>query len=64
MLAGTPLYGTVAVSPEEMSEASQWVAAKFKGVGASESYSSAAAVLVHLRRAGLIGIPGPMEAGA
>ena len=31
-LACTPSYGTVSVSPEEMGEASQWVAAKFKGV--------------------------------
>src|ERR1035441_10190633 len=37
VLACTSLYGTVSVSPEEMGEASSWVAAKFHGVLASEA---------------------------
>ena len=37
VLACIPMRGAVSVSPEEMGEASQWVAAKFKGVVASEA---------------------------
>ena len=35
VLACTPIYGTVSVSPEEMNEASRWMAAKFQGVVAA-----------------------------
>ena len=35
-LACIPMRGAVSVSPEELGEASQWVAAKFKGVAAAE----------------------------
>jgi hypothetical protein len=37
VLACTPMCRAVSVSPEEMSEASQWVAAKFQGMVASEA---------------------------
>ena len=37
VLACLPMRGAVSVSPEEMGEASQWVAAKFKGVVSSEA---------------------------
>lgn len=37
VLACIPTCGAVSVSPEEMSEASQWVAAKFEGVLAREA---------------------------
>src|ERR1035437_10365250 len=37
VLACRPGYGTVSVSPEEMSEASRWVAAKFMGVATNEA---------------------------
>ena len=33
VLACLPMRGAVSVSPEELGEASQWVAAKFKGRG-------------------------------
>src|ERR1017187_4641348 len=36
VLADTPIYAMVSISPEEMSEASLWVAAKFQGVVVSE----------------------------
>ncbi len=36
-LACLPVYGTVSVTPEEMGEASQWVAAKFQGVVSSNA---------------------------
>ena len=36
VLACAPTYGTVSVSPEEMGEASSWVAVKSRGATASE----------------------------
>ena len=36
VLARTPIYAMVSISPEEMSEASLWVAAKFQWVVVSE----------------------------
>jgi alpha-galactosidase len=47
VLACTPLYGAVSVSPEEMGEASQWVAVKFKGVVASEAPEAGLMVLAN-----------------
>src|SRR5512144_3114919 len=37
VLACAPVHAKVSVAPEEMGEASRWVAAKFKGVVASEA---------------------------
>ena len=42
-----PMRGAVSVSPEEMGEASQWVAAKFKGVVASEAPAVGLVVLAN-----------------
>ena len=47
VLACTPMCRAVSVSPEEMSEASQWVAAKFQGMVASEAPSVGLMVLVN-----------------
>jgi len=46
-LACVPMRGAVSASPEEMGEASQWVAAKFKGVAAAERPSVGLVVLAN-----------------
>ena len=46
-LACLPMHGAVSVSPEEMGEASQWVAAKFKGTVASEAPAVGLVVLAN-----------------
>ena len=47
VLACRPSHGVVSVSPEEMGEASRWVAAKFKGVVASEAPTAGLMVLAN-----------------
>ncbi len=47
VLACLPMRGAVSVSPEELGEASQWVAAKFKGVVASEAPAVGLVVLAN-----------------
>jgi alpha-galactosidase len=47
VLTCLPMRRAVSVSPEEMGEASQWVAAKFKGVVASESPAVGLVVLAN-----------------
>src|ERR1035441_7726127 len=47
VLACISIHGAVAVSPEEMSEASSWVAAKFQGVAAGESRAVGLMVLTN-----------------
>ena len=47
VLACIPMCRAVSVSPEEMSEASQWVAAKFEGVMASEATAVGLVVLAN-----------------
>ncbi len=42
-----PVYGSVSVSPEEMGEASRWVAAKFQGVVANEAPAAGLLVLAN-----------------
>ena len=47
LLVCLPVRGAISVSPEELGEASQWVAAKFKGVVASEAPSVGLVVLAN-----------------